>query len=61
MLLARKGLSTDSCENGQEALDLICDEKRDYDVVFMDNTMPIMVIHLIFQKRKKTLIVNIYI
>jgi len=48
MLLVKKGLAVDTCENGQEAIDLICNEKRNYDVIFMDNTMPIMVIHLIF-------------
>jgi CheY-like chemotaxis protein len=60
MLLVKKGLAVDTCENGQEAIDLICNEKRDYDVIFMDNTMPVMVIYLMFQKINTILIVYIY-
>jgi CheY-like chemotaxis protein len=52
MLLARTGAVIDMAENGQEAvtkvqqmLDSNCYNLGGYDIVFMDNLMPVMVLH----------------
>ena len=52
MLLARTGAAIDMAENGQEAvakvqqmLDNNSYNLGGYDIVFMDNLMPVMVLH----------------
>ena len=44
MLLVNKGLKVQSCSSGEETLDLVCNKKKEFDIVFMDNTMPGLVI-----------------
>ena len=49
MLLSNRGYkSITQCVDGKEALDLILNEKGIdyYDVIFLDNMMPIMVIYI---------------
>lgn len=42
MILKKKGLLTNSKENGQEAVDLILEDLDAYKLIFMDNLMPVM-------------------
>ena len=52
MLLTNRGYqSITQCVNGKEALDLIINDKGiDYfDIIFLDNIMPIMVIYTIYK------------
>ena len=44
MLLSGTGAVIDLAENGQEAVTKVLDDiSGDYDIVFMDNLMPVMV------------------
>ena len=45
MLLVKKGLKVQSCSSGEETLDLVCNKKKEFDIIFMDNTMPGLVIY----------------
>lgn len=48
MLLQKKGVQLiDFAADGQEAVDLVLAQQRHYDVIFMDNTMPKMVLYLV--------------
>ena len=42
-LLSKVGLSAVTAENGQVAVDMISQNKDKFDLVFMDNHMPVMV------------------
>ena len=44
MLLSKIGVSVLTAGNGQVAVDMVTQEKDMFDVVFMDNQMPVMVI-----------------
>ena len=41
-LLKNNGVFSDYACDGQEAVSIIAEGSKDYDVIFMDNTMPIM-------------------
>jgi len=41
-MLSHVGIVVDSAENGKEAVDMLLEEHRDYDAIFMDVQMPIM-------------------
>ena len=43
-LLSKIGISAFTAENGQVALDMVLPDKDLFDIVFMDNQMPVMVI-----------------
>ena len=42
-LLSKIGISAATAENGQVAVDMIMEDKDKFDIVFMDNQMPVMV------------------
>ena len=42
-LLSRIGVSAFTAEDGQVAVDMILEDKNKFDIVFMDNQMPVMV------------------
>ena len=44
MLLSKIGVSSFTAENGQVAVDMVLQDKDLFDVVFMDNQMPVMVV-----------------
>ena len=43
-LLSKIGISALTVENGQVAVDMVLPDKDMFDIVFMDNQMPVMVI-----------------
>jgi CheY-like chemotaxis protein len=43
LLLGRNRVNTESAENGQQAIDKISGDTSKFQLVFMDNIMPIMV------------------
>ena len=42
-LLSKIGISAFTAENGRVALDMVLPDKDLFDIVFMDNQMPVMV------------------
>ena len=44
ILLSKIGVSSFTAENGQVAVDMVLQDKDLFDVVFMDNQMPVMVV-----------------
>jgi len=43
LLLAQHGISSDMTENGEKAVELLKLKPGTYDLIFMDNMMPVMV------------------
>ena len=43
MLLKRLAIESDLAENGLEAVNKVADETNHYDILLMDNLMPVMV------------------
>jgi len=43
MLLKKHGVNVETTENGQLALDMVLCRDNTYELVFMDNLMPVMV------------------
>ena len=43
VLLSKMGVSAFTAENGQVAVDIVSQDKEFFDIVFMDNMMPVMV------------------
>ena len=46
LLLKKKGLHTEMADNGQKAVDIILHDMDKFQLILMDNIMPIMVGHL---------------
>ena len=44
LLLKKKGLQTEMADNGQKAVDIILQDMDKFQLILMDNIMPIMVI-----------------
>ena len=42
-LLSNAGIASDSAVNGKDAIQICSKGDKTYDLIFMDNTMPIMV------------------
>jgi len=43
MLLKKHGVNAETAENGQLAVDMVIGSEKTYELVFMDNLMPVMV------------------
>ena len=63
-LLSKVGVSSFTAENGQVAVDMVLQDKDLFDIVFMDNQMPVMVpniIPLCFPTLDDLLILSVYV
>ena len=43
MVLSKRGIESEFAEDGQQGVDCIRENEGKFDMIFMDNTMPIMV------------------